>query len=78
MQFQLGSNIHACTNETHSLANLHYRQHKLAKVGLYIYWRACFNCACMDVATQLELCLHEQTQTVANAICRVGSQQFLS
>ena len=39
-QFQLGSYIHACTNETHSLANLairfnpyfgrhNYRQHKL-------------------------------------------------
>ena len=44
-QFQLGSYIHACTNETHSLANLqdlanpyfgrhNYRQHKLAKVEL--------------------------------------------
>ena len=28
---------------------------------------------CMDVTTQLELCLHEQTQIVANAACRVGS-----
>ena len=34
--------------------------------------------AYMDVAAQLELCLHEQTQIVANAACRVGSQQFLS
>ena len=44
-QFQLGSHIHACTNETHSLANLQglipayfdrhdYRQHKLAKVWI--------------------------------------------
>ena len=32
----------------------------------------------MDVTTQLKLCLHEQTQIVANAASRVGSQQFLS
>ena len=32
----------------------------------------------MDVTTQLELCLHEQTQIVTNAAYRVGSQQFLS
>ena len=34
----------------------------------------------MDVITQLELCLHEQTQIVANAACirRVGSQEFLT
>ena len=32
----------------------------------------CFICAGMDVTTQLELCLHEQTQLVANAIGRVG------
>ena len=33
----------------------------------------------MDVTyTQLELCLHEQTQIVANAVCRVDSQQFIS
>ena len=38
----------------------------------------CFICACMDATTQLELCLHEQTQIVANAVCRVGGQQFLS
>ena len=47
-QFQLGRYIHACTNETHSLANLqdliptlaaiaNYRQHKLAKVGIKCY-----------------------------------------
>ena len=29
------------------------------------------------VANQLEVCLHEQTQTVASAaVCRVGSQEF--
>ena len=40
-QCQLGSYIHACTNETHSLANLqayfdsnNYRQHRLAKLGI--------------------------------------------
>ena len=31
----------------------------------------------MDVTTQLELCLHEQTQIVVNVAYRVGSQQFL-
>ena len=30
--------------------------------------------AWMLLATQLELCLHEQTQIVASAACRVGSQ----
>ena len=38
----------------------------------------CLICACMDVTTQLKLCLDEQTQIVANAACRLGSQQFLS
>ena len=33
----------------------------------------------MDVTyTQLELYLHERTQMVANAVCRVDSQQFIS
>ena len=31
-------------------------------------------CACMDVTTQLELCLYKQTQIVANAVCRLGSK----
>ena len=31
-------------------------------------------CACMDVTTQVVLCLHEQTEIVANAASRVGSQ----
>ena len=31
----------------------------------------------MQIANQLELCLHEQTQIVA-AACRVGSQEFHS
>ena len=30
------------------------------------------------LAKQLELCLHEQTQTVASAACRVGSLEFAS
>ena len=35
---------------------------------------------CMDITTQLELflILHEPIQIVANAACRVGSQQYLS
>ena len=32
----------------------------------------------MDMATQLVLCMHEQTQIVASGACRVGSQQFIS
>ena len=32
--------------------------------------------AWMQLANQLELCLHEQTQIVASAACRVGSQEF--
>ena len=30
----------------------------------------------MQLANQLELCLHEQTQIVASAACRVGSREF--
>ena len=41
-------------------------------------WRMCLICACMDVTTQFELCLHEQSDTVANDACRVAGQQFLS
>ena len=33
---------------------------------------------CMQLANQLELCLHKQTQIVATAACRVGSQEFHS
>ena len=34
---------------------------------------------CMQLANQLELCLHKQTQVVASAACRVqGSQEFHS
>ena len=32
----------------------------------------------MQLANQLELCLHEHTQIVASAACRVGSQEFHS
>ena len=32
----------------------------------------------MQLANQFELCLHEQTQRVASAACRVGSQEFHS
>ena len=34
--------------------------------------------AWMQLANQLELCLHEQTQIVASAACSVGSQEFHS
>ena len=32
----------------------------------------------MQLANRLELCLYEQTQIVASAACRVGSQEFHS
>ena len=32
----------------------------------------------MQLANQLELCLRKQTQIVASAACRVGSQEFHS
>ena len=35
-QFQLGSYIHACTNETHSLANLQDLIPTLAAVNIYV------------------------------------------
>ena len=41
----------------------------------------CFICASIDVtsyAAGSELYLHEQTQIVASAACRVGSQEFHS
>ena len=34
--------------------------------------KECFIFACMGVTTQLELCLHEQTQIIANASWSVG------
>ena len=91
MQFQLGSYIHVCTNEIHSLASLHnfisvlaglccykfaYESRDLNLVDLLenVY---SFEHMYMDVTTKLELCLHEQTQIVANTAYRVGSQQFL-
>ena len=54
----------------------------LAKVGI----KSCrFATECvsfvhvwMQLANQLELCLHEQTQIVASAACSVGSQEFHS
>ena len=33
---------------------------------------------CMQLANQLELWLHKQTQIVATVACRVGSQEFHS
>ena len=35
---------------------------------LFLALRKCFICACMDVTTQLELCLYEQTQIVAKML----------
>ena len=33
---------------------------------------------CMQLANQLKLCLHKQTQIVASAACIVGSKEFHS
>ena len=85
--------IHICTNETHSVANLQDliptlaaiiigNTNLLAKVGI----KSCrFATECvsfvhvwMQLANQLELCFHEQTQIIASAACRVGSQGFHS
>ena len=84
--FQLGSYIYGCTNE-HTFSSKSttfnpyfgsndYRQHILAKVRAKSYRFAreyVFICATMDVTTQLELCLHEQTQIVASAAYRVSN-----
>ena len=89
----LASCIHTCTNETHSVANLQDliptlaaiiigNTYLLAKVGI----KSCrFATECvsfvhvwMQLANQLELCLHKQTQIVASVACRVGSQEFHS
>ena len=57
-------------------------QHKLAKVGIkscrFVMECVSFGYAWMQLATQLELCLHEQTQIVASVAYRVGSQEFHS
>ena len=89
----LASYIHTCTNETDSVANLQDliptlaaiiigNTNLLAKVGI----KSCrfatecvsFEHVWMQLANQLELCLHEQTQIVTSAACRVGSQEFHS
>ena len=70
-QFQLGRYIHACANEMHASKSTRfnpyfgryiYKQHKPAKIGIKScrFARVCFICACTDVPTQLELCLHDQ------------------
>ena len=90
-QLQLGSYIQVSTNGTHSPANLYTRLKPLLWLVcvaynytcksrdeiLQICWRMCFICAYINVTTQLELCLHEQTHLVANAACRVSSQLLL-
>ena len=83
----LASCIHTCTNEKHSVANLQDLIPTLAskfvlpiiiaaKVGIKScrFATECFSFVhvWMQLANQLELCLHEQTQIVASAACRVG------
>ena len=85
----MASYIHACTNETRSIANLQDsfptlaaiiigNTYKLAKVGIkscrFAIECVSFVHAWMQLANQLELCLHEQTQIVASVACRVGHQ----
>ena len=78
-------------NKTHSLANLQDLIPTLArpiiiimsaKVGIKSsrFFKECvsFMHAWIGVTIQLKMCLDEQTQIVANAVCRVDSQQFLS
>ena len=86
----LASCIHTCTNETHSVANLQDLIPTLAAIIIgntnLLGIKSCrFATECvsfvhvwMQLANQLELCLHEQTQIVASAACRVGSQEFHS
>ena len=89
----LASCINTCTNEKHSVANLQDliptlaaiiidNTNLLAKVGIKScrYATECFLFVhvLMQLANQLELCLHEQTQIVASAAFRVGSQGFHS
>ena len=85
----LASYIHACTNETLSIANLQDLMSTLALIVCVAYnyaakvgIKSCrfatecvsFVCAWMYLATQLKLCLYEQKQIVgASAACRVGS-----
>ena len=83
---QLGSYIHACTIETYSLANLQdlipicqaTQTSQSRNHILQICLRMCFICTCINVTTQLEWYLHQQTQIVVSAGCGVGSQQFLN
>ena len=85
--------IHTCTNETHSVANLQDIIPTLtskfvlpiiiaAKVGIkscrFVTECVSFVHVWMQLANQLESCLHEQTQIVASVACRVGSQEFHS
>ena len=82
----LASCIRTCTNETHSVANLQDLIPTLAskfrtiiiaaKVGI----KSCrFATECVSfvhvriqLANQLELCLHEQTQIVVSAACFIA------
>ena len=67
---------------TPTFSRHNYRQHKLAKVGIQSCRFA------RELINVFHLCMHgcnypagivfAQTQIVANAACRVGSQQFLS
>ena len=61
-----------------------YKKHKPAKVGIK-YFRFARECvsflhAWMYVPTQLELCLHDQTQIIANTVLSVEweASNFLS
>ena len=86
----LASCIHTCTNEIHSVANLQDLIPSkfvlpiiiAAKVGIkssrFATECVSFVHVWMQLDNQLELCLHEQTQIVASAACRVGSQEFHS
>ena len=90
----LASCIYTCTNETHSVASLQDLIPTLAAIIIgntnllakAVRIKSCrFATECvsfvhvwMQLANRLELCLHEHTQIVASAACRVGSQEFHS
>ena len=66
-QFQLGSYIHACTNETHSVANLQDLVPTLAGLNVTSTNQPKEGLSFVDS-------LENVAQIVANAACRVGSQ----
>ena len=83
-QLQLGSYIHECTNKTNSLSNL---QDLILTLSTIIIGNTIQGLNLVDLPENVFhlcmhgynypariVCLHEQTQIVTNASCRVVSQ----